>query len=240
MVPHARRRHLVTHDRQPNQGRSEPLMAPITSGAAACRPTVLLLLLLALLSACRTPTAVTPDRPIPPTAVPITNSDGTATATQTGPLWILISGVDEHGLVTEDELALLAAPDAAADATAYIHTGLPAAVYEIRQTGPQSLRHFYRVQTAAGDSGWVSDYYVRRLGYLFDGQKKTVSLYNGPRGELQAEVANVTPVELVNPTGDWWQVRSPDGTVSGWLPASFVKESPEPEFLLNQSADHEH
>jgi hypothetical protein len=171
--------------------------------------------------------------------VPITDDAGNQIAQQPGPLWVLISGVDEHGLIAEHEVNLLVEPDAAADAVAAVHSGVAAFVYEIRQTGPQNLRRFYRVQALSGPSGWVSDYYVRRLTYLYNDNGERVALYDAPAGEILTTVPNITPVVLrepVNPT--WWVVESVEGDIRGWVQVNYVKESPELEFLLNQQHGH--
>jgi hypothetical protein len=36
-------------------------------------------------------------------------------------------------------------------------------VLEIWHGGPQNLQRFYRVETVSSDTGWISDYYVRRV-----------------------------------------------------------------------------
>ena len=194
-----------------------------------------------------TPTTTT--RPAPadpalaaPTAVPVTDDNGATVATQDGPLWVLLSGVDEHGLLAEPALSLLAAPAPDAASAASVPTGAPAAVAEIRQAGPQGLRRFYRVQTVAGAQGWVSDFYVRRLGYLYDGNSDGVQLYLAPAQQPVAKVVNVTPVRLLDPTdSEWWLVETADRPLQGWVAAEIVMESPEPEFLVGGGqGEHEH
>jgi hypothetical protein len=171
----------------------------------------------------------------PPASIPVSDEEGNNLANQPGPLWVLLSGVDEHGLMAEAELTLLKEPDSAAEAEATVPTGVAAAVYEIRQTGPQQLRRFYRVQTTGGDSGWISDYYVRRVGYLYRAGTEGVSLYESPDGRQLQSVANVTPVVIKEPTrSDWWLVQVVDTEIVGWVPAGVVKESPEREFLQHQ------
>ena len=181
----------------------------------------------------------TPPPPLP-TAIPISLASGEVVATEdTGGTWVLLSGVDEHGLVAEHEVALLLEPDPAADAGTYHHTGIAAAVQEIRHTGPQNLRRFYRVQLMTGEAGWISDYYVRHLAYLFDKNGQTVALYASPDGVAVGEVANVTPVVVRDPSDvDWWLVQTVESGLVGWVSVRMIKESPEPEFLLEQ--DHVH
>ena len=210
----------------------------------------LLLLFSFLLTACGgvtpVPTTPTPTFTPPPTlpivASPITisNAEGTPIAEQPGFLeWVLLSGVDEHGLPAEHELTLLADADPRAAALTQIHTGSPVIVLEIRQEGPQGLQRFYHIQTLDGMTGWISDYYVRRQAYLFNSEGTTVPIFDKPRGAEIARLKNVTPVTLRQPQdSNWWQVSTLDGSVIGWVEYKFVKESPDKEFL--SGADHDH
>lgn len=202
---------------------------------------LLLVGLILFLSGCTALSAAVPPTIVPPTAVPITDASGTELSSQEGQLWVLLSGVDEHGLIAEHELTLLTDADAASAAGPKVHTGIPAIVEEIRQTGPQNLHRFYRVKTAVGQTGWISDYYVRRLAYLFNEQGEAVALYAAPEaGSRQvASLGNVSPVLVreANRT-DWWIVQTADRSVMGWVEVSYIKESPEPEFLLSQQHDH--
>lgn len=174
-----------------------------------------------------------------PTAVAVSDAAGNTLATQEGPLWVLLSGVDEHGLIAEHELTLLQEPDAAAAPGSVVHTGIPAAVLEIRHGGPQNLQRFYRVETASGDTGWISDYYVRRVAYLYAADNETVALFAAPDGQEVTRLPNVSPVAIKEPAdGAWWLVQAvADGTL-GWVRAELVKESPLTEFLQNQSHEH--
>jgi hypothetical protein len=166
--------------------------------------------------------------------IPVTNGAGAVVSRQPGPLWVLLSGVDEHGLIAEHELTLLSEPEPTAVSETTIHTGAAVGVLEIRQTGPQNLQRYYRVQAPTGQAGWISDYYVRRTGYLFNAGGTAVPLLDTPGGSEVAEVVNVTPVEILSPLAAWWQVQTRDGNLTGWVEVGYVKESPEPEFLLNQ------
>ena len=149
--------------------------------------------------------------------------------------WILISGVDEHGLIAEDELQLLVDPEPDAGVLANLPTGVPVLVEEKINTGPQNLRRFYRVLALNGMSGWISDYYVRRVVYIFDISRQTVRLYDAPDGEVAADITNIYPVAIVDASRpDWWEVQTADGQYRGWILAEQVKESPEPEFLFVQ------
>lgn len=198
------------------------------------------LFLLLLLVACRgkteAPTAV--DLVILPTAVPIIIG-GTAAASQPGPLWVLISGVDEHGLIIDHSLNLLDEPSPTATKGVLLHSGIAAAVLEIQHTGPQNLQRFYKVQTVTGQTGWISDYYVRRTAYLFDADSDTISMYSSPDGIEIAELTNVSPVTVKNPLDpDWWLVQSVEYGTFGWVKFEFIRESPVWEYLLNQQHEH--
>lgn len=170
--------------------------------------------------------------------IPVTDEAGGVIARQPGPLWVLVSGVDEHGLIAEHELALLNAPDASAVSETVIHTGSPAAVQEIRHTGPQNLQRFYRIQSPTGPAGWISDFYIRRVAYLFNSEGTTVPLFESPGGNEIARLEDVTPVLLLSPLTTWWKVETADNKLTGWVPVNYVKESPEPEYLLNQQHEH--
>jgi len=181
-----------------------------------------------------------PTPPIIASSIAISNAEGTSISEQPGFLeWVLLSGVDEHGIAAEHDLTLLADTDPQAAALTQIHTGTPVIVLEIRQVGPQGLQRFYHVQTLDGTTGWISDYYVRRKAYVFDINGTTVPIFDKPRGAEIARLENVTPVTLRQPQDvDWWQVSTLDGSVLGWVEVKFVKESPEKEFLLGENHDH--
>lgn len=209
---------------------------------------VLLISISLLLTACGgasfslpTPTFTPPPTP-PIIASPITISDaeGTPIAEQPGFVeWVLLSGVDEHGLAAEHFLTLLAEADPRATALTQIHTGSPVMVMEIRHVGPQALQRFYRVQTLEGIRGWISDYYVRRQAYVFNHEGTTVPIFDQPQGAEISRLQNVTPITLKRPQHlAWWQVSTLDGSVLGWVESRFVKESPEEEFLLGEAHAH--
>ena len=204
------------------------------------RKTILFVML--FLAGCSSiiPATPTPQFSLPPDTIPITDDSGATIAMQPNGLWVMVSGVDEHGLIVEHELTLFDEPDNEEAATSLIHTGTAVVAHEIRQTGPQGLRRYYRVQAINGQMGWISDYYVRRVVYLYDENGTAVSLFAAPDGQEVTRVANVTPVLIKEPTGtDWWIVQTVEGNVLGWVKAAFVRESPEPEFLLNQQHPHE-
>jgi len=168
------------------------------------------------------------------------NEQGTPIFEQPGFVeWVLLSGVDEHGLVLEHMLTLFTEADPNAPALTQIHTGHPVIVLEIRHVGPQGLQRFYHVQTLEGITGWISDFYVRRQAYVFNLEGTMVPIFDKPQGAEIAQLANVTPVTLRQPQDlTWWQVSTLDGSMLGWVESRFVKESSEEEFLLGE--DHAH
>jgi len=207
-----------------------------------------LLILFLLLTACGSSTLALPTPtftppPTPPiiaSSIPVLNEQGTPIAAQPGFVeWVLLSGVDEHGLTLEHMLTLLTEADPNAPALTQIHSGHPVIVLEIRHMGPQGLQRFYHVQTLDGLTGWISDFYVRRTAYVFNHEGTTVPIFDQPRGAEIAQLPNVTPITLRKPQDlTWWQVSTLDGSVLGWVESRFVKESPEAEFLLGE--DHAH
>jgi hypothetical protein len=149
----------------------------------------------------------------------------------------MLSGVDEHGLIAEHFLTLLADADAGAASIAEVHTGIPADVLEIRHVGPGGLQRFYRVETVTGEVGWISDFYIRRQAYLFNISGTTVPIHDTPNGPPVSEAPNVSPIVLLDPTAEgWWQIGSVEGELLGWVFVGFIQESPEEEFLFNTHA----
>lgn len=190
---------------------------------------------LCVLSAC-TPAAL--KETVVPT-IPISNASGEVTASQPGPLWVLLSGVDEHGILIEPDVQLLAAPGLQVESLASITSGAPAIVREIRHLGPQNLQRYYFVELLNGEQGWLSDFYVRRLAYLFNIEGSSVPVHQDPGGTILAELPNVSPAVILDPHDPaWWQVRTADGAQAGWVLAQFVKESSEEEFLLQYNHAH--
>jgi hypothetical protein len=169
----------------------------------------------------------------PPATVVVTGDTGQVIANHTGPLWILVSGIDEHGELETAVVELLAGPHPEAAVAYDLPTGTPVAVHEIRQAGPQNLWRFYLVRTVDGQSGWVSDYFVRRLAYLFDPGSEMIPLYHAPGGRRIVFARPVTAVTLKDPTrDDYWQVQTITDEVTAWVEARHVYESPEWEFLM--------
>ena len=241
---------MVRHDdQQHDQRRIEPISRTVKVGEQFGSPTVFLPMLKKLvwfvtlfLVGCNSFVSTTPTPVFSPPAdsIPITDDSGATIATQPTGLWVMLSGVDEHGLIVEHDLTLFDEPDNPEATTSLIHTGTAVAVHEIRQTGPQGLRRFYRIQATDGQTGWISDFYVRRVVYLFNDEGTTVPLFASPGEREMAQLPNVTPVILKEPTQDeWWIVQTVEGDMLGWVAANFVKESPEPEYLLNQQHLHE-
>ena len=195
----------------------------------------------AVLTACATGAKETSDLLTPRVQPPIRISDksGVTISSQPGPLWVLVSGVDEHGLLIEAEVPLFASPGLQTESLYSIPSGTPASVVEIRHLGPQNLQRYYLVELLSGEQGWLSDYYIRRQAYLFNAEGRSVPLHHGPRGPVLVELPNVSPALLLDPgDSDWWQVQSLDGTHVGWVLSEYVKESSEEEFL--QQGLHEH
>lgn len=205
-----------------------------------------LLLFALLLTACTAVSPASPPFTPPPTPpiigspIPVTNAEGTPMAEQPGFVeWVLLSGVDEHGLLVEHTLALRSDADPHAAPLTQIHTGSPVMVLEIRHVGPQNLQRFYRVETLEHLTGWISDFYVRRQAYVFNQAGEQVTLFDAPEGTELAQLVNVTPITLLQPQDfAWWQVSTREGSIVGWVETKFVKESPEREFLAG--TDHTH
>lgn len=197
-----------------------------------------LLLLIGILVGCTAEVPVTPTMAPPPTAVSI-SVDGEVVKLQEGEMWVLVSGVDEHGLIIEHDLLLLLEPRQNSLWSEWmVHSGTPAAVLEIHYSGPQNLRRFYHIETPSGAIGWISDYYVRPLAYLYEPAAETVPLYAEPEGEMTAELANVSPVKLLDPTDElWWEVEALSGE-RGWVPVELIKESAARQFLTDTQHEH--
>lgn len=166
--------------------------------------------------------------------IPVTDSTGKITTYQPGPVWILLSGVDEHGLMGDEPLRLLDQPNPMLEDGVVIPTGMAAKVEEIRADGP---RRFYKVTTVTDQTGWVSDFFVLRWGYLYEEFADTAPMYEKISGQIVAQIDNVSPVRLIDPRDpDWWQVESIVDQTTGWVPVRLVKESP----AVGHLAGHQH
>ena len=219
------------------------IMKKMKMKTAAClkRPfvyTFFLFITLGLLLGCTRETPpITPTMVPPPTAVAIT-VDGETVKLQEGEMWVLVSGVDEHGLMAEHDLFLRHEPRQDAIWSEWVHSGTAVAVREIHYSGPQNLRRFYHIETPTGASGWISDYYVRQQAYLYEPDAETVALFDAPDGETLINIPNVSPVKLLNPVDEvWWEVETLDGK-RGWVSVDLVKESAERQFLTETQHEH--
>lgn len=205
------------------------------------------------LAACAGPTALPPPGTLPGlrptfpfptgTPVPVTSAEGVLIETETGPLYVILSTVDEHGLRGQPlvEVASQPDPDNLAPA-ASVPSGSFAQVLEIRRLPPDYLRAFYLVrgQDVAGSpvEGWVSDWYARRTAFVvaFDEQGCAcafrVPLWSDPGlTELAGSVANRSPLRLLGVSERAVHVLVLSDGALGWLDRASVFESQDPEFL---------
>lgn len=209
---------------------------------------LIVMLILVNLPATRGRPASTPTLPRPTprptfpfptgTPVPVTSAEDVLIETEPGPLYVIVSTVDEHGLKGQALIPLLSLPDPA-DTTSVgmIRSGTFAQVLEIRRLPPDYLRGFYLV-TADGLTGWVGDYLAHRVVYVivFDEQgcacPMPVPLWADPElTQGGGTVANRAPLRLLalGQASVRVQVLS-DGAI-GWLSRDVVHESQENEFL---------
>lgn len=212
-----------------------------------------LLLLIWLVSTVRiSPAPATPagtptlDRPTPRptfpfptgTGVPVTSADDTLIETEPGPLYVIVTTTDEHGLKGQALLEAFNTPEMnEGDVAGLIKSGTFAQVLEIRRLPPDYLRAFYLV-LADGVTGWVGDYYARRTVFVvaFDKQGcacvMPVPLW-GDAGLTQqsSTVQNRSPLRLLALENKSVQVQVlSDGSI-GWLSRNLVHESQDNEFL---------
>lgn len=207
------------------------------------KTSLVFLLLSLLISACAETTPAAPVTPTPLANIPITNDAGETISYQPNSPWVLISGVDEHGLLAEPQLSLHTTPAPGATITTTLETGLPAKTLEIRHLGPQGIQRFYFVELANGATGWISDYYIVNTVYLFNINSTTVPVYSEKGSGIVQEIPNVSPATIIDPITSlgWWLVQLPEQENPVWVIASMVKESPEEEFLLpGLHEDHDH
>jgi hypothetical protein len=80
--------------------------------------------------------------------------------------------------------------------------------------------------------------FTLNVGVLERRMQRHVAIYDSPAENEIASFANITPIVILSPLSAWWKVQSTDGSLTGWVLSTFVKESPKPEFLLNQQHDH--
>lgn len=176
------------------------------------------------------------------TPVPVTSADDKIIEYEPGPLWVILSSVDDHGRRGQPLIELARQPDAAApQRVGSVPSGSFAQVLEIRRLPPDYLRAFYRVRTTYQSrdyEGWVADWYARRTAYViaFDDNKCAcpfaVQLWaDSALTQPAAAAANRSPLRLLTVDGESVQVQVlRDGTI-GWVSAALVHESDENEFL---------
>ncbi|HEY4690496.1 MAG TPA: hypothetical protein VIK33_14375 [Anaerolineae bacterium] len=177
------------------------------------------------------------------TPVPVTSDENTLIEYEPGPLYVILSTLDEHGLPGDPAIDLKRQPDPnAATSVGRVPTGSFAQVVEIRRLPPDYLRSFYRIVVRAGASntleGWVGDWYVRRTAFVvaFDEQGCAcpfrVPLWADAQiAQSVGQIANRSPLRLLALADQAVQVQVlSDGTI-GWLSRDIVHESQDKEFL---------
>jgi len=181
-------------------------------------------------------------RPIVGSPVPVTSADDEVIASETGPLYVMLTTVDDHGLPAGAYVPVSQVPNdtevpTRADAESGWPRGTLAQVLEIRRLPPDYLRSFYRVTTGT-ETAWVSDFYAQRTVFVIalDEQRcacpTPVPLWEDEALTQPAgEVTNVSPVQVfaVGERAVQVQVLS-NGTV-GWLDRALIHESSAKEFI---------
>jgi hypothetical protein len=177
------------------------------------------------------------------TPVPITSADNQLIETEPGPLYVMLSTVDEHGLRGAPLIELMSQPDpVAANVMGSVPSGSFAQVLEIRRLPPDFLRTFYRVRAQNAErtelEGWVSDWYVRRTAFVvvFDAQKCacpfSVPLWaDAGLSQPAGTVENRSPLRVLALGEQGVQVQVLSTGTIGWLSRQIVFESQEKEFL---------
>ncbi len=212
--------------------------------------------LAAVLIGCAAPSpavVTTPSRPAPRptfpfpagTPVPVTSAEGVLIENEAGPLYVILSTVDEHGLAGEPTLDLMSRPDpAATTSVGSVPSGAFAQVLEIRRLPPDYLRSFYRVKVHDGASrllqGWVGDWHARRIVFVVEFDERgcacsfPVQLWaDAQRTQPAGLIPNRSPLRLLALAEKVVQVQVlSDGTI-GWISRDVVHESEENEFLKN-------
>ncbi|MGH8893613.1 MAG: hypothetical protein ACRDWY_09980 [Actinomycetes bacterium] len=125
---------------------------------------------------------------------------------------VLVSGKDDHGLVTSARVALLAAPNAA-DAVGAAGDGT---LVEVVGTHGEWLE----VRTVEGRAaqGWVNDFYLRGVVHLV-GPPPSCHVTVGGRRHPAGGQATVEAVQA-----DRVLVRATTGRHQGWVDRSVVRE----------------
>ena len=172
------------------------------------------------------------------TPVPITSAEGVLIETEPGPLYVIVSTVDEHGLKGQALIELASQPGLAeASAAGTIRSGTFAQVLEIRRLPPDYLRGFYRV-SVDGVTGWVGDYLAHRTVFviMFDERGCACPMpvpfwadaeLTQPAGAL----TNRSPLRVLALGEKSVQVQVLSDGSTGWLSRAVVFESQENEFL---------
>jgi len=197
-----------------------------------------------------TPT-LTPVRPAPrprfafPLGAPVavTAAEDMLIENEPGPLYVILSTVDEHGVDGEPILNLMSQPDPADTASAgTVPTGTFAEVLEIRRLPPNYLRTFYRVSTRQSASqdmeGWVADWYARRTVSIvvFDEQGCAcpfqVQLWaDAELTQPAGLVLNGSPLRLLGLAEESVQVQVLSSGTIGWVSRDNVLEARKKNYL---------
>ena len=172
------------------------------------------------------------------TPVPITSAEGVLIETEPGPLYVIVSTVDEHGLKGQALIELASQPGLAeASAAGTIRSGTFAQVLEIRRLPPDYLRGFYRV-SVDGVTGWVGDYLAHRTVFviMFDERGCACPMpvpfwADAELTQPAAALANRSPLRVLALGGKSVQVQVLSDGSTGWLSRAVVFESQENEFL---------
>lgn len=205
---------------------------------------VVLLSALAVTTPAAQQPALRPTFPFPAgTSVPITSAGGEPIDAEPGPLYVILSTVDDHGLPGGFSLRVYDRPGLdEASAVGSVPTGAFAQVLEIRRLPPDYLRAFYRVRVEHGVpeliEGWVGDYYARRTAFVvaFDDQgcacEFPVQLWaDARRTQPAGALMNRSPLRLLAVTESAVQVQALKDGAIGWLDSRLVHESESKEFI---------
>ncbi len=172
------------------------------------------------------------------TGVPVTSAEGALIETEPGPLYVMVTTTDEHGLKGQALLEVFNLPDTNEENVAgLLRSGTFAQVMEIRRLPPDYLRGFYLI-SADGVTGWVGDYLARRTVFVvtFDEQGcacvMPVPLWaDAALTQQNGAVQNRSPLKLLGLEAESVQVQVlSDGSI-GWLSRTIVHESQDNEFL---------
>lgn len=175
--------------------------------------------------------------------VPVTSAEDLLIENEPGPLYVILSTVDEHGPEGEPTLNLMSQPDPADSTSAgTVPTGTFAEVLEIRRLPPDYLRAFYRVrahQSASQDiEGWVADWYARRTVSIvvFDEQgcpcPFQVQLWaDADLTQPAGLVLNGSPLRLLGLAEESVQVQVLSSGTIGWVSRDNVLEARKKNYL---------